>query len=92
MFTICLHVLLRLSCLIAAFLCPQVSQGTLERRLAEYVERIDTDMALEYQVSQGLAAGAAKNNVWLVPASSRHTYGVELHSSACVVKLIQHYG
>lgn len=70
----------------------QVSQATLERKLAEYVERIDTDMALEYQVSQGLAAGAAKTDVWLVPATARHTYGPAMHSNACVVKLIQTYG
>jgi hypothetical protein len=31
----------------------QVSQATLEHKLAEHVERIDTDMALEYQVSDG---------------------------------------
>lgn len=71
--------------------CLQVSQATLERKLAEYVERIDTDMALEFQVSQGLAAGAAKDAVWLMPTTARHSYGPELHSSACVVKLIQHY-
>lgn len=69
-----------------------MSQATLERKLAEYVERIDTDMALEYQVAQGLAAGAAKDGVWLVPATARHTYGPELHSNACVVRLIQGYG
>lgn len=70
----------------------QVSEGTLERKLSEYVERIDTDMALEYQVSQGLAAGAAKDAVWLVPATARHLYSQEMHSNACVVKLIQSYG
>eukprot|EP00879_Flechtneria_rotunda_P009403 GHRR01009845.1.p2 GENE.GHRR01009845.1~~GHRR01009845.1.p2 ORF type:complete len:267 (+),score=119.03 GHRR01009845.1:2558-3358(+) len=67
----------------------EISQATLERKLAEYVERFDTDMALEYQVSQGLAAGAAKDSVWLVPVTANHSYGPELHSNACVVQLIQ---
>eukprot|EP00878_Enallax_costatus_P004292 GHUV01004523.1.p1 GENE.GHUV01004523.1~~GHUV01004523.1.p1 ORF type:complete len:513 (+),score=171.62 GHUV01004523.1:484-2022(+) len=70
----------------------EVSEGTLERKLAEYVERIDTDMALEYQVSQGLAAGAAKNAVWLAPATARHLYSQEMHSNACILQLIQSYG
>jgi hypothetical protein len=53
-------------------LLVQVTQATLETKLAEYVDRIDTDMALEYQVQQGMASGAAKEDIYLMPATARH--------------------
>ena len=37
----------------AIHVCFQVTQLVLERKLAEHVERIDTDMALEFQVGGG---------------------------------------
>lgn len=77
--------------LLAMVTKQEVSQAVLERRLAEHVERIDTDMALEFQVSQGLAAGAAKDQVWLVPASSQHRFGPELHANACMIQLLTGY-
>jgi hypothetical protein len=66
----------------------QVVQATLEKRLAEHVERIDTDMALEFQVAQGLAGGAAKQQLWLAPLTERTHHGPELHTNACVVRLL----
>jgi hypothetical protein len=42
--------LLLLLLLLPLLLLLQVSQQVLERKLAEHVERIDTDMALEFQV------------------------------------------
>jgi len=33
-----------------------------------------------------------KDVVWLMPATARHSYSRELHSCACIVKLIDHYG
>eukprot|EP00882_Tetradesmus_deserticola_P017410 GHRQ01018650.1.p3 GENE.GHRQ01018650.1~~GHRQ01018650.1.p3 ORF type:complete len:186 (+),score=116.73 GHRQ01018650.1:2968-3525(+) len=66
----------------------EVMQATLEKKLAEHVERIDTDMALEFQVAQGLAGGAAKQQLWLAPLSARTHYGPELHANACVVQLL----
>jgi hypothetical protein len=44
-----------------------VTLATLQSALAEHVERIDTDLALEYQVRQGVAAGADKCTAFLVP-------------------------
>lgn len=41
-----------------------------------------------WQVQQGLAAGAAKEEVFLGPATARTRYGPELHAAACVLKLI----
>lgn len=41
------------------------------------------------QVQQGLAAGAAKEEVFLGPATPRTRYGPELHAAACVLKLIE---
>ncbi|GBF92117.1 DNA topoisomerase [Raphidocelis subcapitata] len=67
----------------------EVTEALLAARLAEHVERIDTDMALEYQVQQGLAAGAAKKEVYLAPATARTKYGPDLHTAACVVRLLQ---
>ncbi|GLI70798.1 hypothetical protein VaNZ11_015675, partial [Volvox africanus] len=46
--------------LLPAVASHELTAATLQARLTEYVERIDTDMALEYQVQQGLAAGVAK--------------------------------
>jgi hypothetical protein len=53
-------------------LLERVTRGTvtlakLQSALAEHVERIDTDLALEYQVRQGVAAGADKCTAFLVP-------------------------
>lgn len=44
-----------------------VTLATLQSALSEHVERIDTDLALEYQVRQGVAAGADKCSCFLVP-------------------------
>ncbi|EFJ46844.1 hypothetical protein VOLCADRAFT_62055 [Volvox carteri f. nagariensis] len=49
--------------LLPAVVSHELTTATLQARLTEYVERIDTDMALEYQVQQGLAAGVAKVRV-----------------------------
>ena len=70
----------------------QVTEALLASRLADHVERIDTDMALEYQVQQGLAAGAAKEALFLAPATARHRYGAELHAGAAVVRLLEGFG
>ncbi|KAG2493640.1 hypothetical protein HYH03_008157 [Edaphochlamys debaryana] len=69
----------------------ELTAATLAARLTEYVERIDTDMALEYQVQQGLAAGIAKEPLYLMPLSSRHSHGPELHANTCVVRLLSGY-
>lgn len=42
-------------------------------------------------MQQGLAAGAAKEEVFLMPATARHRYGPELHAGAAVIKLLQGY-
>lgn len=68
----------------------QVTLQTLQHRLTEHVERIDTDLALEYQVQQGMA-GAVKQAVFLMPQTAKHSYGPELHSCTCVVKLLHSY-
>jgi hypothetical protein len=47
-----------------------VTLATLQSALAEHVERIDTDLALEYQVRQGVAAGADKCSCFLVPLAA----------------------
>jgi hypothetical protein len=39
-------------------------------------------------VQQGLAAGAAKEEVYLMPATARTRYGPELHTATCVFKLL----
>ncbi|MEW5305936.1 MAG: hypothetical protein WDW36_008446 [Sanguina aurantia] len=65
-----------------------VTEQTLAARLLEHIERIDTDMALEYQVAQGMV-GAAKERVALMPLTSRHSHGPELHTKVAVIKLMQ---
>ena len=58
--------------LLLLLLLEQVTEATLETKLSEYVDRIDTDMALEYQVQQGMASGAAKEDIYLMPSTARH--------------------
>ncbi|MEW5318661.1 MAG: hypothetical protein WDW38_009866 [Sanguina aurantia] len=65
-----------------------VTEKTLAARLLEHIERIDTDMALEYQVAQGMV-GAAKERVALMPLTPRHSHGPELHTRVAVVRLMQ---
>eukprot|EP00884_Botryococcus_braunii_P009390 jgi/Botrbrau1/18452/Bobra.0072s0035.1 len=65
----------------------EVSEQTLLTRLTEYVERIDTDLALEYQVQQGLADGA-RQPIFLMPLTAQHEYGQPLQASACVIRLL----
>ncbi|KAG2447229.1 hypothetical protein HYH02_007969 [Chlamydomonas schloesseri] len=78
--------------LLPAVAAKEVTAATLAARLSEYVERIDTDMALEYQVQQGLAAGEAKAPLYLMPLSaSRHCHGPEVHTATCVVRLLTGY-
>ena len=65
-----------------------ISEKLLIQRLTDHVERIDTDMALEWQMQQGIAAGS-KVDAYLVPAGLRHMYGNELHSEVAVIKLLR---
>ncbi|KAG1652179.1 hypothetical protein FOA52_004801 [Chlamydomonas sp. UWO 241] len=68
----------------------EVSAATLHAKLAEYIDKIDNDAALEYQVQQGIA-GAVKDDLMLVPSGPRHAFGPELHASACVLRLLQEF-
>lgn len=65
----------------------RVSEQSLVDCLTEHIERIDTDMALEYQMQQGVAEGV-RANVFLMPLSAQHKYGPELKASVCVLKLL----
>ena len=44
--------------------------------------------ALEYQMQQGVA-DAARQDLYLMPLAAQHEYGPELHSTVCVLKLLQ---
>ncbi len=48
-------------------------------------------LVLVVQVQLGLAAGAAKQELYLVPLSARHRHGPELHATAAVVQLLESY-
>ena len=65
----------------------EVTNEVLVQKLTEHVERIDTDMALEYQTQQGIAEGT-KTDVYLVPKGPRHVYGDELHSEVVAIRLL----
>ncbi|EIE26704.1 hypothetical protein COCSUDRAFT_11853 [Coccomyxa subellipsoidea C-169] len=65
----------------------EVEEGTLVQRLTEYVERIDTDMALEYQMQQGMAEGM-QQPLFLMPQTALHSYGPPLQGTACTVCLL----
>lgn len=64
-----------------------VTQRTLEQMLEQHVERIDTDMAMEYQMQQGINEGK-RIDMYLVPTSARHSLGPEIHHDVCLIKLL----
>eukprot|EP00850_Spirogloea_muscicola_P004555 SM000019S05099 [mRNA] locus=s19:960297:966539:- [translate_table: standard] len=66
----------------------QVTEGTLWERLAQHVEQVDTDLALEYATQSGLVETARE--AISLPAANLGARCVELRSSACVVQLLSH--
>ena len=64
-----------------------VTQKTIEQMLEQHVERIDTDMAMEYQMQQGINEGK-RIDMYLVPTSARHIFGPEIHHNTCLIKLL----
>lgn len=66
----------------------KITEKRLIQCLTEHVERIDTDMALEWQMQQGMAEGA-KIDAYLMPAGARHEFGNELHSEVAIIKLLR---
>mmetsp|Transcript_2968 Transcript_2968/g.8357 ORF Transcript_2968/g.8357 Transcript_2968/m.8357 type:complete len:148 (+) Transcript_2968:278-721(+) len=65
----------------------KTSEEALERCLREHVEKIDMDMALEYQMQVGMREGK-QVDTYLVPKGARHMYGPELHTDCAVFKLL----
>ncbi|KAL6764853.1 topoisomerase VI B subunit, transducer-domain-containing protein [Haematococcus lacustris] len=68
----------------------KVTAASLAAQLTEHIERIDTDLALEYQVQQGLQ-GARKEQIWLAPAvpgPGGQQHGPELYACAAALKLL----
>lgn len=66
----------------------EVTEARLAAKLSEHVEQIDVDMALEYQLQQGIA-DTAKVDACLMPASARHSYGPEAHCAVGVIRMLQ---
>lgn len=66
----------------------ELDRAQLEAKLTEHVERIDTDLVLEYQVQLGMA-GSSKTDLQLVPRTDRHVYGADLHSNTAIITLLQ---
>lgn len=67
----------------------KVTRDSLAAALTEHVERVDTDMALEFQMAKGLAAGGgARCEAFLVPLAPRHAFGGEAQGVACALRLL----
>ena len=67
----------------------KVTRETLAASLTEHVERVDTDMALEFQMAKGLAAGGgARCEAFLVPLTPRQAFGGEAQGVACALRLL----
>lgn len=66
-----------------------VTEDSLTEMLERHVERIDTDMAMEYQMQQGKG-----NNViaYLAPKSSRHRFSAKLEHEVAVISLLDRAG
>jgi len=59
----------------------------LEKKLHEHVERIDMDMALEYQMQVGIRDGK-REDAYLVPKGVRHAVAEEVHMDCAVIQLL----
>lgn len=68
----------------------EIDVQVLQKKLTEHVDKIDTDLALEYQVQLGLA-GSVKEDLYLMPRTDNHRYGEELHGTTFVIKLLEGY-
>ncbi|PRW61315.1 DNA topoisomerase 6 subunit B [Chlorella sorokiniana] len=66
----------------------EVTEAKLAAKLQEHVEQIDVDMALEYQLQQGIT-DIAKVDAHLMPAAARHAYGPEQHCGVGVIRLLR---
>lgn len=66
-----------------------VTEDSLREMLEQHVERIDTDMAMEYQMQQGAGMGK-KVELFLVPKSSRHRFSDKgkVEHDVCVISLL----
>jgi DNA topoisomerase-6 subunit B len=64
-----------------------VTEATLTEMLEQHVERIDMDMAMEYQMQQGQGK---KVDMFLVPKSSRHGFSDRgrVEHAVCVISLL----
>ncbi|KAI7846328.1 hypothetical protein COHA_000165 [Chlorella ohadii] len=66
----------------------EVTEAKLAAKLQEHVEQIDVDMALEYQLQQGIT-DIAKVDAHLMPAAARHAYGPEQHCGVGVIRMLR---
>mmetsp|Transcript_25575 Transcript_25575/g.65865 ORF Transcript_25575/g.65865 Transcript_25575/m.65865 type:complete len:665 (+) Transcript_25575:305-2299(+) len=76
----------------ASTLLQDLKQGVLleehlEKKLHEHVERIDMDMALEYQMQVGIRDGK-REDAYLVPKGVRHAVAEEVHMDCAVIQLL----
>ncbi|CAD7704824.1 unnamed protein product [Ostreobium quekettii] len=65
-----------------------VTKEAMLKKLTEHVERIDTDMALEYQMQVGLTQGG-REKLHLTPLGAQHEHQQAIHAPLCVIKLLQ---
>ena len=64
----------------------RVTEATIQRRLEEHVERIDSEQALEYsmQNKEGLSEA-----VHLMPVGPAHDFAPVAHHPTCAFKLLR---
>lgn len=74
--------------LLAQVTAGDLQNNVLQAKLTEHVDKIDTDLAIEYQVQQGLAGGN-RETLYLTPLAGHFEHGPELHSQVAVVRLLQ---
>ena len=63
-----------------------VTEDTIKDMLEQHVERIDTDMAMEYQMQQGQGK---RVDVYLVPKSSRHRLTENVEHEVALISLLE---
>ena len=63
----------------------RVTPATVQRRLEEHVERIDSEQALEYSMANKEGLSEAMH---LMPAGSAHAFSPIMYHPACAFRLI----
>ena len=67
----------------------RIGSSTLQAKLNEHIDKIDMDMALEYQVTIG--RGGQKADLQMAPMQEDQAWGDEIHTDCAVIRLMKEF-